>query len=128
MSKSILVESIKHKSQYVASGLSGTIKTQADLTMDASYHELDLSQWVPKNATLIHFDVGVKTGTTGRWFILIAYDESNGTRSIIYCAVNNQFFYKEMWIPITTAQKIKYASQSHTNVNIYLKGWLVDGN
>jgi hypothetical protein len=50
--------------------------TQATLTLDAAWHDLDLSSIIPKNAKLVHFRLRVANAATGKHVKLRANGET----------------------------------------------------
>ncbi|GEM_PF-5851327 len=101
-------------------------KTQADLTMDAAWHDLDLSAIVGAGEKMVVLFVSAQDNTVGAYLQFRKNGQSNanniGGLSII---VANQYHYATIIIFCDSSGVIEYkVSETFSNINIGVVGWI----
>lgn len=100
--------------------------TQASLTMDNAWHDLDLSAIVGTGQKLIFLFISVQDGTVGAYFHLRKNGQSNANNiSGVNIIVANQYHYLVAAVFCDTSGVIEYkASETFSNINITIIGWI----
>lgn len=100
--------------------------TQADLTTDATWRDLDLSAIVPAGAKAVLFSVGVKDGVVDSD---LRFRKNGNTdiynRAIVRTLVANVYTMQDIVVACDTDRIIEYNGDNltFTNINIVVKGW-----
>lgn len=100
--------------------------TQATLTQDTQWNELDLSTIVPENAKAVNIHFRASDATVGRILYVRPHGDTTNTGT---CTIRNQVSGVSVGGYFVTGvdsdQKIDYKSNApgYTTVNFLIKGW-----
>jgi len=109
--------------------LSGYDFTQADLTQDGNWHDLDLSAIVPAGAIAVKLEIGVLKATLAAETFMVrkngSLDEYNVGK--VSATVDNRGAFGEKTVGVDTNRIIEYKETKSTGVldviQIVIKGW-----
>ena len=99
--------------------------SQATLTIDSAYHDLDLSSIVTAGATSILLQVGFRDGSVGHDAIFRMNDNSNAINiSHLTNQVADTWIYSDIIVPCDASRVIEYNLQTGMDfINVTVKGW-----
>ncbi len=100
--------------------------TQATLTTDGNWYDLDLSSIVPVHAKSVLMYVRVKDGSINQSIQFRKNGNSNSiNRSVVMTQTVDQGIPVDVVCPIDTDRKIEYktTNTTFTNIDIVVKGW-----
>lgn len=100
--------------------------TQATLTQDNAWHDLDLSAIVPAGTRAVNLNLRGRHSSTGKELLFRAngnvnYHNASGLRTV----VGSLYLYNEITIALDSNRIIEYKAMSPnwTNISISVKGW-----
>jgi len=101
--------------------------TEATLTEDNAWHDLDLSGIVAAGAKAVLFKVVMKDGATGTTFDLRENGNANAvSMGTIITQVSNVWVTGDLICACDSDRKVEYkASAAFDNLNVLVKGWWI---
>ena len=101
--------------------------TEADLTMNNNYHDLDLSSIVPEGATGVLMAVAIRDSVINTFFGFKPYGNVNGINSFIArIMVANTTYHTTCMMPLDSNRKLEYiCSAPFDNVYLCVMGWFI---
>ena len=99
--------------------------TQTDLTMDATYRNLDCSSVVPEDAIAIIFNVWVKDAGVGTKLYLTKNGDNSGYSALVVETQVADIYCHTQGIVFCDTSRIVdyYASAAFDNIGINITGW-----
>lgn len=128
VSKNSIIELLSsHEHKYVCRGAVGSDFTQATLTHDSAYHELDLSAIVPKGAVAVNLYIFAKDGLTNK-NVYVGYNGANNVTSGVRAITNvaNTYITANGIVGLDSDRKVEYYIDTGVDSsNITVLGWFI---
>lgn len=98
-----------------------------DFITDLNWHDLDLSNIIPKGTQLIHIRIRMASSSLAGINFRKKGNIYGKNTAIIKSQVRNVYYYEEFFVTCDTERKIEYLASnvSWTALDIIIRGWFV---